>query len=72
MAYITDYQYYENGGVNPTNSNWGSYQFVSLDDIVTNFMLMYVGNDIQIFLSGIPIDLRMISYIAQEYPIYFL
>ena len=45
MAYITDYQYYENGGVNPTNSNWGSYQFVSLDDIVTNFMLMYVGND---------------------------
>ncbi len=45
MAYITDYQYYENGGVNPTNSNWGSYQFVSLDDIVNNFMLMYVGND---------------------------
>jgi len=45
MAYITDYQYYENGGVNPTNSNWGSYQFVSLYDIVNNFMLMYVGND---------------------------
>ena len=45
MAYITDYQYYENGGDNPSNSNWGSYQFVSLDDIVTNFMLMYVGND---------------------------
>ena len=45
MAYITDYQYYENGGVNPTNSNWGSYQFISLDDIVNNFMLMYVGND---------------------------
>ena len=45
MAYITDYQYYENEGTNPTNSNWGSYQFVSLDDIVTNFMLMYVGND---------------------------
>ena len=45
MSYITDYQYYENEGTNPTNSNWGSYQFVSLDDIVTNFMLMYVGND---------------------------
>ena len=45
MSYITDYQYYENGGTNPTNSNWGSYQFVSLDDIVTNFILMYVGND---------------------------
>ena len=45
MTYITDYQYYENAGVTPTNSNWGSYQFVSLDDIVTNFMLMYVGND---------------------------
>jgi hypothetical protein len=45
MAYITDYQYYENSGTVPTNSNWGSYQYISLDEIVTNFMLMYVGND---------------------------
>lgn len=44
MAYITDYQYYENGGSNPTNANWGSYQYVSLSDIVNNFMLMYAGN----------------------------
>ena len=44
MAYITAYQYYENGGVAPTDSNWGSYQYVSLFDIVNNFMLMYQGN----------------------------
>jgi hypothetical protein len=44
MAYITAYQYYENGGVAPTDSNWGSYQYVSLFDIVNNFMLMYHGN----------------------------
>jgi len=44
MAYITQYQYYENGGLNPENQNWGSYQYVSLEDIVNNFMLMYYGN----------------------------
>ena len=44
MAYITQYQYYENGGVAPENENWGSYQYVSLEDIVNNFMLMYSGN----------------------------
>tara|TARA_R110002167_G_C12682162_1_gene651572 strand:- start:1115 stop:2038 length:924 start_codon:yes stop_codon:yes gene_type:complete len=44
MAYITQYQYYENGGVSPANENWGSYQYVSLEDIVNNFMLMYSGN----------------------------
>lgn len=44
MAYITQYQYYENGGSNPENKNWGSYQYVSLEDIVNNFMLMYYGN----------------------------
>jgi|TARA_R110002012_G_scaffold182345_1_gene348672 hypothetical protein len=45
MAYITDYQYYENSQVVPTDTNWGSYQYVSLDDIVNNFMLMYQGNN---------------------------
>ena len=45
MAYLTDYQYYENGGLNPENKNWGSYQYISLNDIVNNFMVMYVGND---------------------------
>jgi hypothetical protein len=44
MAYITDYQYYENGGADPKNKNWGSYQYISLADIVTNFLLMYSGN----------------------------
>ena len=44
MPYITDYNYYENEGANPTNENWGSYQFVSLSDIVNNFMLVYSGN----------------------------
>ena len=45
MAYITDYQYYENGGLVPEDANWGSYQFVSLEDIVNNFMLMFQGNN---------------------------
>ena len=44
MAYISQYQYYENGGVNPEDKNWGSYQYVSLYDIVNNFLLMYSGN----------------------------
>lgn len=45
MAYITAYQYYENSGTTPTDANWGSYQYVSLFDIVNNFMLMYQGNN---------------------------
>ena len=45
MAYLTQYQYYENDGNNPEDKNWGSYQYISLKDIVNNFMLMYVGND---------------------------
>jgi|TARA_R110001592_G_scaffold45234_1_gene144742 hypothetical protein len=44
MGYITDYQYYENGGLNPSQKNWGSYQYISLEDIINNFMLMYAGN----------------------------
>ena len=44
MAYISQYQYYENGGVQPEDANWGSYQYVSLEDIVNNFLLMYAGN----------------------------
>ena len=44
MSYITDYQYYENGGLVPEDANWGSYQYVSLEDIVNNFLLMYQGN----------------------------
>jgi len=45
MAYLTGYQYYENSGATPEDKNWGSYQYISLEDIVNNFMLMYVGND---------------------------
>lgn len=42
--YLTDYQYYENDGNLPEDKNWGSYQYVSLQDIVNNFLLMYSGN----------------------------
>lgn len=45
MAYISNYQYYTNNGNVPEDANWGSYQYVSLADIVNNFILMYVGND---------------------------
>ena len=48
MSYITAYQYYENNQVppvgSPADANWGSYQYISLEDIVNNFMLMYQGN----------------------------
>ena len=45
MAFINDYAYYANSGATPEDKNWGSYQYVSLDDIVNNFMLMYQGNN---------------------------
>ena len=44
MAYISQYQYYTNSGNTPQDANWGSYQYVSLFDIVNNFMLMHTGN----------------------------
>jgi len=44
MAYLSQYQYYDNAGNQPQNENWGSYQYVSLEDIVNNYMLMYSGN----------------------------
>lgn len=44
MAYMTQYEYYENNGNQPQDKNWGSYQYVSLQDIVNNFLLMYSGN----------------------------
>ena len=44
MAYISQFEYYENNGNLPEEKNWGSYQYVSLADIVTNFLLMYSGN----------------------------
>jgi len=45
MAYLTQYQYYQNAGVAPEDANWGSYQYTSLSDIVNNFMLIYAGNN---------------------------
>lgn len=44
MAYISQYEYYDNNGTTPEDKNWGSYQYVSLQDIVNNFLLMYSGN----------------------------
>jgi hypothetical protein len=44
MAYLSQYQYYENNGNYPEDKNWGSYQYISLADIVNNFLLMYAGN----------------------------
>ena len=44
MAHLTGYQYYENSGNIPEDANWGSYQYVSLEDIVNNFMLIYNDN----------------------------
>jgi hypothetical protein len=45
MAYITNYEYYTNSGTAPTDLNWGGYQYVSLADIINNFILIYIGND---------------------------
>jgi hypothetical protein len=44
MAYISQFEYYTNNGNTPQDENWGSYQYVSLYDIVNNFMLMFSGN----------------------------
>jgi hypothetical protein len=44
MAYLSQYEYYENGGNDPQDKNWGSYQYVSLQDVVNNFLLMHTGN----------------------------
>ena len=44
---LTNQQYYE-GPDNIWNSldeNYGDYQFVSLKDIVNNFIIAYVGED---------------------------
>lgn len=43
-SYLTDQQYYTNNGVVPQNANWGSYQYVHLEDIVRNFQLMFSGD----------------------------
>lgn len=45
MSYLSPYKYYHNEDVEPTDINWGSNQYISLTDIVRNFMIAYVGND---------------------------
>lgn len=40
---MTDQQYYS------TASNYGTYQYITLPDIVKNFQLMYTGDDEQVF-----------------------
>ena len=47
MAYLTDYQYYLGSG-GAASENHGSYQYISLKDIVRNYMLMHVGEDSQV------------------------
>jgi hypothetical protein len=42
---MTDFEYYENSGVNPKDENWGNYQYILLKDIINNFYMMYVGDD---------------------------
>jgi hypothetical protein len=37
-------KYYTNDGVVPTDSNWGTYQNVTLGDVVNNFILMYTDD----------------------------
>lgn len=44
MAYLSEYEYYQNNGNQPEDKNWGSYQYISLEEIVNNFLLMYNGN----------------------------
>ena len=44
MAYLSQFEYYENNGNTPQDANWGSYQYVKLEDIVNNFLLMHTGN----------------------------
>lgn len=51
MADMTQEQYYTNGGVIPTDKNLGSYQYLSLADIVNNYMLMY--SDDGLLVNGV-------------------
>ena len=41
---MTQEEYYTNNGTNPQDANWGSYQNLTLKDVVNNFQLMYVDD----------------------------
>ena len=42
---ITQKEYYQNNGADPASENWGTYQYLLLEDIINNFLLSYVGDD---------------------------
>lgn len=42
---IDQREYYQNSGDNPTYDNWGTYQYLLLQDVINNFLLTYVGDD---------------------------
>lgn len=42
---MTDEKYYTNDGTEPINENWGNYQFVSLADIINNFILIHTDDE---------------------------
>lgn len=45
MAELTHNQYYRNSEQSPEDLNWGSYQYVLLQDLINDFLLVYVGDD---------------------------
>lgn len=44
-THIDQREYYQNSGTEPTTDNWGTYQYMLLQDIINNFLLTYVGDD---------------------------
>ena len=42
---ITQREYYQNNGSDPSSENWGTYQYLLLEDVINNFLLSYVGDD---------------------------
>ena len=42
---ISQREYYQNNGNDPSGENWGTYQYLLLEDVINNFLLTYVGDD---------------------------
>lgn len=42
---LTDYQYYRNEGNTPEDANWGNYQYITMEEVINDFLLVYVGDD---------------------------
>ena len=45
MPYLSNYQYYTNGTGVMDPTNWGSYQYISLKELVNAFVLNYTGDE---------------------------